>query len=116
MNNVYYINPTSMGDEEPASSAPADKKPQMDFDDLTNAITLEFTKQIGRMARKYGHDSTEVGRVAATDALIKLILRAQHPEMRAALVEDAIEKLKLLLIQPPPSDPGIVENPSTAIN
>lgn len=108
------INPT--GDEEPASATPITKKSRMNFDDLTNALTLEFGKQVGRTARRYGYDSTEVGLVAATDALVKIISRAQHPDMRAALVEDVIEKLGRLLIQVPPSDPGIVENASTAIN
>lgn len=109
-------NSTPMGDEEPASAAPVDKKPQMNFGDLTNALALDFGKQVGRMARKYGFDATEVGRAVATDAIIKTICRVPHPAQRAALVEDVIEKLRLLLIQPPPSDPGIVENPSTAIN
>ncbi|MER2603889.1 MAG: hypothetical protein ABTR27_16260 [Candidatus Competibacter phosphatis] len=95
---------------------PAKRFDFRDFDDLTNWITEDITKQARQLARQHRHDETEAGLVAWTDALCRLIWRCPHPDQRAALAAVAIDKLRVLLIRLPPRDPSIVENASTALN
>lgn len=87
-----------------------------DFDDLTNWITDDVTKQALLLARRHHHDAIEVGLVAWGDALCGIIQRCPHPAQRAALAAEAIDKLRVLLIRVPQRDPRIVENASTALN
>ncbi len=87
-----------------------------DFDDLTNWITKDITRQALLLARRHKHDEIEVGLVAWGDAMCQLIWRCPHPAQRAALAAEAIDKLRVLLIRVPPRDPRIVENMSTTIN
>ncbi len=110
MNDNVRANP------EKKTRKPAKRFDFDDFDDLTNSITSEITKQARRLGRRHKHDEIEVGLVAWTDALCRLIWRCPHPDQRAALAAVAIDKLRVLLIRLPPRDPGIVENPSTVIN
>lgn len=106
-NNTHQI-------DQAAHAAPVAQ--QMDFDDLTNQITAEIIRKVLLLADRHGHDEIEVGLVALADALCRLIRRVPHPDQRAALAADAINKLRVFHVKWPFEDVRVVENTSALIN
>lgn len=109
-NNTHQI------DHDDKTKKPAKRVDFSDFDDLTNWITADVSRQVLRLAWLHNHDEIEVGLVALTDALCRLIRRCPHPDQRAALAADAIDKLRVFHIRGAFENVRIIENPSTLIN
>lgn len=100
----------------PAAHAAPVAQQQMDFDGLTNQITIDVSRQVLRLAWLHNHDEIEVGLIALINALCRLIRRCPHPDQRAALAAEAIDKLRVFHIKWPFEDVRIVENPSIMLN
>ncbi len=106
-NNTHQI-------DQAAHAAPVAQQQQMSFDDLADEITTGILDKISSL--RHGYDETEVCLEATVSALLQVLWRVPHPQWRAELAEEAIQRLQVLQAYMPTRDPRVVWNRSALIN